>query len=215
MNRPPVFHRNLWALIVLGLLRERSMHPYEMQRVIRERGKDELLPLKRGSLYHAIERLERAELIEPLETSREGRRPERTTYRITAAGTDELLDWMRDLIARPTPDVRDFVAAIALLPHLTPAEVIEALEMRTLFLDQQLAGLETVLRTLTPKLGRLVLLESELSRALLQAERAWIGGLIEDLRSGAIAWDLEALRGIPGAIPGLTPIPDRDEEVQQ
>ena len=36
------------------------MHPYEMQRLIRERHKDDVLDLKRGSLYHAIDRLEKA-----------------------------------------------------------------------------------------------------------------------------------------------------------
>ena len=46
--------RTLWSLAVLAMLRERSMHPYEMQRVMHQRHTDELLSLKRGSLYHAI-----------------------------------------------------------------------------------------------------------------------------------------------------------------
>jgi outer membrane protein assembly factor BamB len=46
------------------------MHPYEMQRLIRQRHKDDFLDLKRGSLYHAIERLLRAGPIEVWETSR-------------------------------------------------------------------------------------------------------------------------------------------------
>ena len=52
-------YRNLWALTVLCLLREAPMHPYEMQRLIRERKKDDFLDLKRGSLYNSIARLER------------------------------------------------------------------------------------------------------------------------------------------------------------
>ena len=39
--------------------------------------------------------------IEPVETSREGRRPERTTYRITEAGKAELMDWLRELLSIP------------------------------------------------------------------------------------------------------------------
>ena len=70
--------RTLWSLAVLGLLREHPMHPYEIQRQLHLRHTDELLGLKRGSLYHAIRDLERAGLIEPIETSREGRWPERT-----------------------------------------------------------------------------------------------------------------------------------------
>lgn len=167
------------------------MHPYEMQRLIRERGKDELLDLKRGSLYHAVERLERAGLIEPLETSREGRRPERTVYQATEAGVDQLLEWVRELIARPTRDTNDFVAAIAHLPHLSSAEAADLLEVRAAFLKAEIAAIDSVIEAMAPRIGRLVLLESDLVRALRQAEMDWIGGLVRDLRSGVYQWDLE------------------------
>src|SRR5262252_2075083 len=77
---------NLWCVTVLCLLRVKPMHPYEMQRLIREWHKDEFLDLKRGSLYHAIERLRQHQCIEVVETVREGRRPERTVYRLTERG---------------------------------------------------------------------------------------------------------------------------------
>src|SRR5690606_40911038 len=93
--------RNHWEVAVLAFLRERPMHPYEMQRLLRERRKDELLALKRGSLYHAINRLARNGLIEVVGTSREGKRPERTTYRITPAGERELLETLREMVAEP------------------------------------------------------------------------------------------------------------------
>jgi DNA-binding PadR family transcriptional regulator len=65
----------IWEIAVLALLREAPMHPYQMQRLLRDRHKDEILALKRGSLYHAIARVLRAGLIEIESTSREGRRP--------------------------------------------------------------------------------------------------------------------------------------------
>jgi DNA-binding PadR family transcriptional regulator len=203
MNRPPRIHRNLWALTVLGSLRERPMHPYEMQRVIRERGKDELLDLKRGSLYHAVERLEGAGLIEPVETSREGRRPERTVYRITEAGVDQLLEWMRELITRPSRDITDFVAAIAHLPHLSPAEAADLLETRVAFLKGEIAAIDSIIEAMEPRIGRIVLLESDLSRALKQAEMEWIGRLITDLRSGVYHWNIEEIIEHPGQVPGI------------
>ena len=46
--------------------------PYEMQRLIRQRKKDDFLDLKRGSLYNSIARAQRAGLIEPVQTTREG-----------------------------------------------------------------------------------------------------------------------------------------------
>src|SRR6516162_10501112 len=105
-------YRNLWSLTVLCLLYTRPMHPYEMQRLIREWHKDEFLDLKRGSLYHAIDRLRRAGLIDPVETSREGRRPERTVYRLTEQGQRETLVWLRELLARPVREPGQFFAAL-------------------------------------------------------------------------------------------------------
>lgn len=212
MNRKPRFYRNLWALIVLSLLRERPMHPYEMQRLIRERGKDELLDLKRGSLYHAIERLEKAGLIEPVETSREGRRPERTTYQVTEVGVDELLEWLRELLSRPTRDANEFLAAIAHLPHLDPREVADLLEFRAGIVKADIAALDSVMETLVPRIGRLVLLETDLTRAWKQTELDWITRLVEDLRSGVYHWDPEEIRSNPEKLIEPAQLPGADGE---
>src|SRR5512142_2898145 len=93
-------HRTLTplALTVLRLLQERDMHPYEMQQVIRDRCIDHVVKVRAGSLYHTIERLHRSGLIQPMETGREGRRPERTVYAITEPGRDEYRTNLCDLI---------------------------------------------------------------------------------------------------------------------
>src|ERR671916_2322205 len=86
---------NPLALAVLALLYERPMHPYEMVSVMRERGKHESVRLRYSSLYSVVEALEREALILPLETVREGRRPERTVYGLTEAGRGGVLGWAR------------------------------------------------------------------------------------------------------------------------
>src|SRR5947209_14755192 len=96
---------SLWELAVLALLREEPMHPYEMQRLLKERHEDEVLGLKRGSLYHAINRLMRSGLIEAVTTDREGRRPERTTYRLAANAEQEFLRWLRQRLATPQGEI--------------------------------------------------------------------------------------------------------------
>ena len=50
---------NPLALAVLACLFERPMHPYEMATTMRERHKDESIKLNYGSLYTAIEGLQR------------------------------------------------------------------------------------------------------------------------------------------------------------
>jgi len=169
------------------------MHPYEMQRLIRERKKENFLDLKRGSLYHAIARLQRAGLIEPVETTREGRRPERTVYRLTGDGEAELLAWLRELLAKPVHEPSQFFAAVSFLIQLPPADVLEQLSDRAARLESEIAGIDAVLREMVPRIGRLVLLESEYARTMRQAELGWIRSLIKELRAGGLAWDPESL----------------------
>src|SRR5688500_6704785 len=89
------------ALSILSLLLDRPMHPYEMRVHLKERGHDQVIKLKGGSLYSTIDRLAAAGLIRAVETSREGRRPERTVYALTETGETEHLRWLRELIAEP------------------------------------------------------------------------------------------------------------------
>ena len=164
------------------------MHPYEMQRLIRERHKEDFLELKRGSLYHAIERLAKAELVEEVGTSREGKRPERTTYRLTEAGEREALEWLRDLLARPVREASPFVAAMSFISHLSPNEAADELQIRAGELRCALVAINAVLQNLVPQIGRVCLLEAEYSVAMRKAELEWTLSLIEELRTGKLVW---------------------------
>jgi DNA-binding PadR family transcriptional regulator len=180
---------NLWSLTVLCLLRVRPMHPYEMQCLIRQWHKDEFLELKRGSLYHAIERLRNQGWIDVVEITRDGRRPERTVYRITEAGERQMLQWLEEMLAKPVREPTQFFAALSFLPHLTPENVQSQLQERTALLQTEIAGLDLVLRTMVPKIGRLVLVEVEYLRAMRQAELAWVQSFQQELQTGALRWD--------------------------
>ena len=189
--------RTLWSLAVLGLLRERPMHPYEMERQLRFRHLDQLLGLKRGSLYHAIRELERAALIEPVETSREGRRPERTVYQVTPAGTDELSLWVRELLAMPVPEPSHFMAALAHMRKLAPQDAAEQLQQRCINLEVGIAGLQAVERTVGQLVDRAAIIEVEYRRSLVQAELAWVQAVLDDLRSGRFSWDTDTVPDQP------------------
>ncbi len=201
-------HHGLWDLVVLCLLRERAMHPYEMQRLLVERHKDDVLVLKRGSLYHAIGRLQRAGLIATVETLRAGRRPERTIYRLTPDGRAAHLRWLQEMIARPQPERSDFMASISLLVYLAPADARARLEERARALGAEIAALESKLATLRARLPRIHLVELEYLLAMRRAEAAWVATVVPDLAAGSFTWDLEALLAAlpaPGADPAETP----------
>jgi DNA-binding PadR family transcriptional regulator len=179
----------LWEVAVLALLREAPMHPYQMQRLLSERHKDELLVLKRGSLYHAINRSLAAELIEASQVGRDGRRPERTTYKITAAGRQELIDSLRQMVAVPRQESSDFMAAMSFVLHLDQDDAVQRLEEREQRLRDEVKAIEARLESASERVDRIHLIESEYLLALRQAELKWTSNLIGELRAGSLGWD--------------------------
>src|SRR3954471_24483675 len=95
---------NLLALAVLSALGQRPMHPYEIATTLRGQGKDQDMEIKWGSLYTVVRNMEKHGLIAAVESSREGRRPERTFYRITDDGRAEMVDWARELVSTPVTE---------------------------------------------------------------------------------------------------------------
>jgi DNA-binding PadR family transcriptional regulator len=182
-----------WELAVLCLLREEPRHPYEIQRLLRARHKTELLALKPGSLYYAIKRLVRARLIEAVRTGREGKRPERTTYRIAPEGLVALRQWLRDMIAVPRRESSDFMTAVSFLIHLDPEEAAGQLEQRTATLERTLAQIDVSMAMVLPLVTRVNLLEEEYLRAMCHAELLWVRRIVAELREGRLTWDLDTL----------------------
>lgn len=198
--------RNLWALTVLCLLREGPLHPYQMQRLVKQRHKDRLLDLHRGSIYNTIAQLRRDGLIEEVETSRRGRRPERTVYRLTPDGATRVAAWLQEILAVPAAEPSPFLAAVSFLARLTPHDVQRALEQRVTVLEAELAeasqalsehavASHPVLSALDPALTRLLLLDADYVRSMRQAELHWVRSLLADLRDGSLAWDFDDVVG--------------------
>ena len=189
------------TLAVLNLLSERSMHPYEMKTLMRERGHDAVIKLKGGSVYDTVERLQRLGFIETVETSREGRRPERTVYAINEAGRDELKAWLRDMVARPVNDYPQFAAALAFVVGLEDRdEVISELTRRAIALEAQIAADDTMLRSMAETgIPRIFGIELEYAQAMRRAETEWVRRFIQELKDGDLWPDMDALRALAEA----------------
>jgi DNA-binding PadR family transcriptional regulator len=189
--------RSTIALAILAMLYEAPMHPYRMQRLIKERGKDLVINVEqRASLYQTIQRLEREGLITALQTLRDEGRPERTVYAIAEKGRTTLVTWMHQILSKPTMEYPDFPAAISFLPLLSPEDARRHLELRAVAIETQIQQLDEGLREAAKTVPRLFLLESELMRAAQATELAWVKSIIEDLRTGRITWSEAWLREI-------------------
>jgi DNA-binding PadR family transcriptional regulator len=185
--------RSPLALAILALLYEAPMHPYRMQQLIKERAKDEVINVRlRASLYQTIARLLRDGLIAVQETARSENRPERTIYRLTAAGRETAYLWLCSMLATPAREFPEFPAAVSFMAMLKPDEALAQLETRAAALEAELAEIAGRLQS-AAALPRVVLLEEEYRRAVRQAELVWVQGVIADLRSGALSWSMEYL----------------------
>lgn len=176
---------NPLALAVLALLFERPMHPYEMGVLLRQRHKEESIKFRYGSLYTVIEYLLQREFIVARETARDGRRPERTVYELTAAGREELRAWMADLIAEPVKEYPQFEAALCLMPVLPPDEVLALLRRRLELITQNAAALaQQIEASAGLNLPPLFLIETEYRLAFIKAEQHFVADLIGRIESG-------------------------------
>lgn len=189
--------RSPLALGVLALLVEAPMHPYRMQTLIKQRGKDRVINAgQRASLYRTINRLHRDGLVRVRETERDSAHPERTVYEVTDSGRATVTKWMREILSTPRPEFPEFPAGIAYLPLLEPADVAEQLAKRRNALAAELARFDAELDEYGNVIPRLFLLETEYLREVIRTELRWIDSLIDDLHTGRIHWDAEWLQSV-------------------
>ncbi|GAA1877992.1 PadR family transcriptional regulator [Pseudonocardia ailaonensis] len=179
---------NPLALAVLSCLNERPMHPYEVSSTLRFRGKEDSIRINYGSLYSVVESLQKHGLIRARETTREGRRPERTVYEITDAGVAEFEDWLAELLSTPVREFTSLEAGLSLMPGLPPEDVAKLLAKRADRLRAELRTLDTTLAEATAVgVTDLFLVEGTFRRTMLSAELEYVGSLAEGIRTGSFA----------------------------
>jgi DNA-binding PadR family transcriptional regulator len=179
---------NPLALAVLSCLSERPMHPYEISTTLRSRGKEDSIKLNYGSLYSVVESLAKHGLIAARETARAGRRPERTVYEITPAGTAEFEDWLAELLSTPVREFTSLEAGLSLMPGLPPDDVARLLARRAERLRVELRTLDAAhAESAELKLPELFLVESRFREAMLRAELDYLSGLAAAIQDGSLS----------------------------
>lgn len=176
------------GVMVLALLREDDMHPYEMIRLMRQRHDDHIVPITNGTLYHTVGRLERQGLLAEVGIDREGNRPERTTYTLTDAGNAAVVEWVRrelGVIDHPV----EFRVALAEAHNLPRDEVIALLQARlealTAYRDVYRAGST---KAAAGSVHAQYLVEADRQRALLEADHDWLSAFIGRLAHPDFVW---------------------------
>lgn len=178
------------GVMILALLREGDMHPYEMIRLLKERHDDRLVTLQNGTFYHQVASLVRDGFIAEVGVDRDGNRPERTTYTILDDGSDAIAAWVRSRLGRVDKPT-DFRVALAEAHNLERAEVVTLLRQRVAALqtihDFQRTGLDAALaESIDPQF----MIEAQRDNALILADIAWTQTLCDTIADPAYAWGL-------------------------
>jgi len=190
------FRRSPLALAILGLLENGPMHPYGIQRLIKQWGKDKVINIgPRASLYRMIDRLEEAGLVTVAGTDRDERYPERTTYQLTPAGRAAARQWLLEILSTPRNEFPEFPAALSFLMLLKPETAENVLVDRRTRLAQQIVDLDRELVTEVEgiEIPRVALAEIEYLRAIADAELRWVDATLDSLRDGSLAWDPDVI----------------------
>ncbi len=180
---------NPLALAVLSCLSERPMHPYEISTTLRTRGKEQSIKLNYGSLYSVVESLQKHGLITVQETTREGKRPERTVYAITDAGRDAVRSTLEQMLGEFVNEFPEFPVAVGEAHNLPPERVAELLAERAARIREFTAFIDAGLTHIAEKgVARHYVLNVHYTRAMLTAELDWLAHTIDELRSGRLHW---------------------------
>lgn len=178
------------AVAALALLAEGPTHPYEMYQTLVQRSEDRLVKVRPGSLYHTVDRMAGNGLVRATGTEREGNRPERTTYEITAEGTQALRERIADIVGTPVNEYPEFPVGLGESNNLPAETVIALLRQRVSLIREDIGTLDEAIRKLVDKgLPARYWMDVRYLRAMAEADVATLEALIDDLVSGEISWD--------------------------
>jgi DNA-binding PadR family transcriptional regulator len=177
------------AVAVLGLLEERPRHPYDIAFTMQKRRMNEHIKLSMGTLYHVMEQLQRLGWVEPAEMEREGRRPARTVYSITAEGERQLRDRLRELIAEPGREYSSFEAGLSFMHQLPREEAVALLRRRASALREQVELWDYTLERLRAQgHTRLALIECEMVQDARRSQADWALRIADEIESDQLEW---------------------------
>src|SRR6266516_4084259 len=148
-------------LAILGLLKERPMHGYQLSRELTGQ-LGGLWKVSYGSLYPTLKRLEREEAVEQVPGTSAGTGRKRLVYRITPAGEQLFLR----LLEEPPPETR-----------------IRLLDRRRAALAERLDAVKAAIAVAADDEDDYQRALMEHGRAATEADVAWLAGLIQQERT--------------------------------
>jgi DNA-binding PadR family transcriptional regulator len=179
-------------LAILGLLKERSMHGYQLSKRLTD-SLGGFWRVSYGSLYPSLKRLERQGAVEQIFDSQEvGRR--KNVYRITEHGEQVFRELLEETGPESSGEDNRFRVRMAFFKYLSPETRIRLLERRRAFLEERLSTIRASLAARTNGDTYTVSLMQH-GRESTEQDIAWLNGLIAAERNAAERRTTEPRRG--------------------
>jgi DNA-binding PadR family transcriptional regulator len=160
-------------LLLLGLLRKREMHGYQLADFL-DTHLAMFFDLKKATAYNLLGRMEERGWVASHE-EQEGKRPPRRVYCITPEGEAVFQDLLRAALPVHRPAAFPGNVPILFMDALPSDELEDLLDERREAIRERMVALETHLDHVSHPLFDHKLL-------ILKAEREWIGGLLKKVR---------------------------------
>ncbi len=161
---------------ILGLLKERAMHGYELKKRLSET-LGSFWQVSYGSLYPALKRLLREEAVEMTFPKQEvGRR--KNVYRLTKKGEHLFADLLERAGQEATEDTA-FSVRFAFFRYLKPETRIRLLERRREFLESRWSKLKQSLQSYRERIDNYTLSLMDHELAATESDIRWLDELIK------------------------------------
>jgi len=164
-------------LAILGLLKERPMHGYQLSRELGE-SLGGFWRVSYGSLYPTLRRLEREGEVEalPADTAPTTRR--KNVYRITEKGEKLFFELLEEAPNDSSTEDTRFRMRLAFFRYLPPETRIRLLERRRAHLEDRLGTIKDSLRTTRERVDDYTLALMEHGLSATESDIAWLEDLI-------------------------------------
>ncbi len=163
-------------LAILGLLKERSMHGYQLSKRLTD-SLGGFWRVSYGSLYPTLRRLEREGAVERVFDQQEvGRR--KNVYRITDHGEVLFQELLEEAGAESSSEDNRFRVRLAFFKYLAPDTRIRLLEKRRAYLEERLSTITTSLSATRERFDTYTLSLMQHGRESTEQDIEWLNGLI-------------------------------------
>lgn len=172
-------------LAILSLIAEQPRHGYDIEQVIEQRGMRDWTEIGFSSIYYLLNKLEKDGMVESRLEKSKGKGPARKVYSITAEGRRAHTKGVLAALSTPTSSSRTFLMGLSNLPVIPHEELIKALNMYSVRVEESLERMRGRADEQQP-LPSFVEAMFDYSQVLAEAEHEWIRNFIREVEAGRV-----------------------------